>query len=377
MDNINKGIIVIEVLVPSPEKYLNLLWRKDIRIGDIKRKNIKKLILTIDYMDYEEVKEITENFGGKIKILNRKGKVFLFRRLMNKKSLIIAVFLFLGVLYYLSTYVWAIEIKTEENLPPYEIRQDLKELGIKPGMRKNDIDVYKLETQLEEKNKNILWLRIRIEGSALKVIVEEKINPPKIEQAENGDCIAKMSGEIKRIYVTSGTAQVAPGDFVKEGDILIVGSQGKEGEEYEVPAKGVVIANTFYERIMEVQVSGNEFKRSNKKDKDIYLNFWGVKIYLKKAINNFENYDKIEENNNFINTVTYYEKKEEPVNVDREEVINKAADELEKSLVKSLNNEAVISNKNISVEDVGDGKIRVKVMFIIEQNIAYDITKQG
>lgn len=38
---------------------------------------------------------------------------------------------------------------------------------------------------------------------------------------------------------------VTVGDIVNEGDILINGTQGKEGVEFETPAKGTVIANTF------------------------------------------------------------------------------------------------------------------------------------
>ena len=46
--------------------------------------------------------------------------------------------------------------------------------------------------------------------------------------------------------------------------------QGKEGEEYEVPAKGIVIANTFYEKEMEVQVSGSKLEKTGKRGRDIY-----------------------------------------------------------------------------------------------------------
>ena len=295
-------------------------------------------------------------------------------RLKSKKTLLIGVVLFLGILYGLSTYVWGIEIKTGDNVSPYEIRQDLKKIGIKPGMRKKDIDVYTLETKLEEINKDILWLRIRIEGSTLKVLIEEKVNPPKQEEVAVGDCTAEMGGEIKRIYVTSGTAMVTPGDFVKEGDVLITGIQGKEGGEYNVEAKGTVIANTFYERAMEVQISGTKMERTNKTDKDIYLNLWGVKIYLKKAINTFEYYDKIKENNGIFNVVHYYEKKEKEVNVERDKAIEEAIIKLEESLKKNLNNDAIISDRNVSVEDLSDGKIKVKVIFIVEQDIAHVVT---
>lgn len=372
MNNFNTGNIVLEILVSNPEAYLNALWKRDINIFDIKKKTIKKLVLTIEYNDYEEVEEVTKRFKGKIKIVSKRGKVVLINKIKSKKTLVIGVFLFLGILYFLSSYIWAIEIKTEENVTPYEIRQDLKKLGIKPGMRKSSVDVYKLEKQLEGINSDVLWLRIRIEGSTLKVLIEEKINPPHGQEVKEGDSIAKMPGEIKRIYVTSGTAAVSPGDFVNEGDVLISSFQGKEGEEYSVPAKGVVIANTFYERVMEVQISGDTLVRTGKKDKDIYLNLFGVKLYLKKAINNFENYDKIEGNKKFYNNIDYYEKKKKSIEINKDEAIKNATIELEKSLTKNLSNEAIISDKNVYVEDIEGGKIRVKVMFIVEQNIVFD-----
>lgn len=373
-ENLNKGIVIIEVLVPYPEKFLNLLWNNNIEISSATRISITTLRITINYRDFDDVVTLIKKVGGKYKVVAKKGNVFLIMRLKSKKTLLIGVVLFLGILYGLSTYVWGIEIKTGDNVSPYEIRQDLKKIGIKPGMRKKDIDVYTLETKLEEINKDILWLRIRIEGSTLKVLIEEKVNPPKQEEVAVGDCTAEMGGEIKRIYVTSGTAMVTPGDFVKEGDVLITGIQGKEGGEYNVEAKGTVIANTFYERAMEVQISGTKMERTNKTDKDIYLNLWGVKIYLKKAINTFEYYDKIKENNGIFNVVHYYEKKEKEVNVERDKAIEEAIIKLEESLKKNLNNDAIISDRNVSVEDLSDGKIKVKVIFIVEQDIAHVVT---
>ena len=373
-ENLNKGIVIIEVLVPYPEKFLNLLWNNNIEISSAKRISITTLRITINYRDFDDVVTLIKKVGGKYKVVAKKGNVFLIMRLKSKKTLLIGVVLFLGILYGLSTYVWGIEIKTGDNVSPYEIRQDLKKIGIKPGMRKKDIDVYTLETKLEEINKDILWLRIRIEGSTLKVLIEEKVNPPKQEEVAVGDCTAEMGGEIKRIYVTSGTAMVTPGDFVKEGDVLITGIQGKEGGEYNVEAKGTVIANTFYERAMEVHISGTKMERTNKTDKDINLNLWGVKIYLKKAINTFEYYDKIKENNGIFNVVHYYEKKEKEVNVERDKAIEEAIIKLEESLKKNLNNDAIISDRNVSVEDLSDGKIKVKVIFIVEQDIAHVVT---
>ena len=266
--------------------------------------------------------------------------------------------------------MWAIDIETENNLSPYQVRKELKSIGITPGIKKSSIDVYDLEDKIQNINRDVLWVRARIEGSTLKLIIEEKVHPPKESDATLGDCVAKRAGEIKRIFVSSGTSNVSPGDIVNEGDILINGIQGKEGGEYEVEAKGIVIANTFYEKEMEIKVSGNKLEKTGKKDKDIYLSFFGRKIYFKKAINNFKYYDKIEERKGIVNTTTYFERAEKEINLDKDEAIKNATDQLTASFSKTLSNDYKILDKEVYTEDIGEGKLRIRVTFVVEQDIA-------
>ena len=187
--------------------------------------------------------------------------------------------------------------------------------------------------------------------------------------------MASRAGEVKRIFIEAGSANVSVGDIVNEGDILINGIQGKEGVEFETPAKGTVIANTFYEKEMEVQISGKKLIRGEGKLKDIYLNLFGKKIYLKKAINKFKYYDKIESNKGVINTITYFERKEEEINIDKEVAIQEAAKKLEESLTKEITNDGKIIERKIETEKVDNERIMVKVNFVVEQNIAKEATE--
>jgi glyoxylase-like metal-dependent hydrolase (beta-lactamase superfamily II) len=97
-------------------------------------------------------------------------------------------------------------------------------LGIKPGISKKIIDVKDIERKLENLNPDILWLRIRIEGSTLKVNIEEKVNPPSQLEGQYGNLVATKEGEIQRIYTFGGRAAVKVGQFVKEGDIVKIGN---------------------------------------------------------------------------------------------------------------------------------------------------------
>ena len=372
-EKIRNGRIFVEVRVLDTEKLLNIFWNRNIKIYKVKKKNIATLMLEIDYLSYGEVKEIVDRLGGKIDIIKTEGFIFFLGSIKKRLSLVIGAVIFLVVLYFLSTYIWAIEITVQNDIPPFEIRKQLEGIGIKPGISKKSIAVKEIEKRLENINDDILWLRIRIEGSTLKVVIEEKINPPTAADNEYGNLVADKAGEIKRIYTYAGRAAVKVGQSVKSGDVIIEGIDGNEGTEYILPPSGVVIANTFYEKSMNVQISGTSLERSGNKESEIYISIFGKKIYLKKAIKDFKDYDRIEKSGKIFNKVIYYERVEKDVNLTEDDAQKLAIKELEQSLTNELSRESKIVDKLIVKETVNDGNLLIKVGFVVEQNIVNDV----
>ncbi len=373
-DKIKKGKILVEIKILNAERILNLFWRKNIKVYKVKRKDFATLILEIDYLSYDEVREYVENLGGRINIIKSEGFVFFLGNIKKKLSLVIGGFIFLAIIYYLSTYIWAIEVDVKQNIPPFEIRKQLNSIGISPGIAKKSIDVKEIEKKLENISSEILWLRVRIEGSTLKVVIEEKINPPQQKSYEYGNLVATMDGEIKRIYTFAGRAKVKSGQLVKSGDVVIEGIDGGEGGEYILPPRGMAMANTFYEKAMNVKVSGSNLERSGKKDSDIFISIFGKKIYLKKAIKDFKHYDKIEVSGKLFNKVLYYERIEKDISLSEEEAIENAVGKLEKSLLNELRRDAKIVDKVVEKKKKDDENLLVNVVFVVEQNIASENT---
>jgi similar to stage IV sporulation protein len=363
------GKVVVEINILKPERFLNILWNENIHIINVKRIDVATIQVTIDYNDYEDVIQIVKRLNGKIKIVGSKGILFLVGKLKSKFFLTIGGGFFVILLLYFSTFVWSIEINTKQNVSPYEIRQQLYSLGIKPGISKKDVDFKEIENQLENMNSDILWLRARVEGSTLKIAIEEKVNPPEIKEEKYGNLVAKMDGEVSRVYAFSGRSIVHTGEYVHAGDIIIEGINGKEEEPYEVVPDGVVMANTFYEKSMAAKINGTELKRSGEKDSDIYLTLFGKKIYIKKAIKEFKDYDKIEESGKIITKINYYEKNEFPIELTKEEIVNNSVKELEESLYNNLTREAKIVDRIVTTKEDSEEDILVNVVFIVEQNI--------
>lgn len=363
------GIITIEVQSLMPEKFINLLWKNGVYIKNIKKINITTMSMDVNLKDYSAIEEISKKTGSKIKIIGRRGTAFFFLKMRRRAALIGGIGVFVLILYYLSNFIWSVDIVSDNNLPPYEIRQQLLELGVRPGINKKNINVYQLEEKLKS-NDSIMWSKIRIEGSELKVSTIERTAPPNMA-VENEPCnlVAKKDGQVVRVYTTAGTAAVKAGDIIKAGQILVKGEQGKEGSVYAVHAKGDVIAKTFYEEVKEVPIKGVKKNRTGNSAESLYIEIKGKRFYFKNSLNKFKNYDKIEGNKGIIKKETYYEVKEETFELDPKKAIDETANELFQKISVNLDKSVAIKDKKVEAQPVGDS-YKVRLLVIAEEDIA-------
>lgn len=376
MNNIKAGRITVEIKLLNPDRILNIFWKRNINIYKINKKNISTMRLDIDYINYDEVCEVIKGLGGKITIVKRKGTIFWLRSLKGKISLVVGLLVFLGVIFLLSNYIWAIDINVQENISPFEIRQQLKEIGIKPGLAKKHIVVEDIEKKLENANNEILWLRVRVEGSTLNVTIEEKINPPTEWSGQYGNLVATEDGEVVKVYTYAGRPAVKQEEMIKKGEVLIEGIDGKEGQEYIIPPRGMVIANTFHEKTMQLKLTGTRLERSGNKETEYYISLFGKKIYLKKAIKDFKEYDRVEKSGKIFNEVVYYERTEKEIELTEEEAEKIAIENLEESLKKDLTRDSKVVDKIVKKQLDNEGNLTIKVVFVVEKNIVNNIPVQ-
>jgi len=363
-----KGTITMEISSLMPEKFINLLWKNGIVVKNVKKLNITTVVLEINLSDYGEISKLAKRADAKIVIVDRKGLSFFLIKLKNRFALTLGVILFAGVIYYLSTFIWNIEITTEHYLSPYELRSQIKGFGIIPGLRKKNIDVYDIENKITRNNDEIMWIRARIEGVKLKIDVIERQSPPIIINSKApGNLIANKDGLVVRVFTKEGTAIVKMGDTVQKGDLLVKGEQGKEGSVYPVHADGEVIAKTFYEKIREVPLSTVSNIRTGKSISNLYIKFANKKIYLKNSLIPYSNYDKIEDRDNFINSEIYYEVQEKNIVADA----SKITAEMYAAILRDLDKNVVIIDKIVDSKK-GIDKYIIKVLVVAEENIALE-----
>jgi len=371
-----KGILTLQIETFMPEKFINLLWKNGVYVKKIKKRNIASLIMEVNLMDYEKIKEVANKTRTKIKVLNRRGIAFSFIKYKKRSAFFIGGISFVLILYFLSTFIWEIQIVTEHNVSPFEIRQQLKSIGVSIGTNKSKLDLKKIESSIVNNNENIMWVKVRTEGSNLRVDISERQIPPTIVQDNTpSNLVAKKDGQIVRVYTTAGTSVIKQGDIVKKGQLLIQSEQGKEGSVYQVHAKGTVIAKTYYEEIKIIPISGITTKKTGNEIRNYYVQLNNKKIYLKNSRIKFEKYEKKTEATGFIKSESYFEEKDVKFNLDYKKQAENISSELYLKVIVNLEKSVKIIDKVVEYTLEGNN-CRVRLLVTVEEDISSSDTIQ-
>ncbi|WP_040195025.1 sporulation protein YqfD [Clostridium culturomicium] len=366
-DDVKASYVTVRIEAVEIEKILNFLWNKNVDVRDIKNNNKFSVDLKIELKDYKVLREGVKKARGKLVVLDRKGMKFFFMHLNSRKFLVAGIAAFFFVLYYLSTFIWKVDIITERYLAPVEVRNMLKEYGIDVTKKKTSINVVEVEKALVRDFDEIMWIKVRIEGSKLSVEIKERQEPPKIKEKPDytGNIVARKNGIVNRINTISGTPVVKPGQVVNAGDILIQGQEGKETMEFQVMAEGKVPSTVFYEEILEVPKTYVEKERTGNKKVRYGINVNNKIIYLGKSLNNFVNYDKIETKWGIFIREEYFETEEVEKTVETDGIVK----DLQNKIYLNLDRAAKVLSVAPEIEDIGE-KNRIRVLVTVEEDIA-------
>ena len=114
--------LTLKIEVIELEELINTLIKNDIDIDGINRLSISSAILSIQYKDFQKFKEIFNKYDGSYEIIGKDKRSTTIYTLRNRISLVIGIVIFFLSLMLLNEFVWSIDIKTEKNISPFEIR---------------------------------------------------------------------------------------------------------------------------------------------------------------------------------------------------------------------------------------------------------------
>ena len=300
MWNYMRGIVVIEVTGFSVERFVNLAVHRGIYVWDVKYSGAT-VLMKVSAKGFKALKECGKKTGCRFRIVEKLGYPFVVHKYRKRKLFAAGIVLFVFLLYYLSGFVWLIEISGNNRLEDSVLNNYLKAQGLYIGARSSNINRNEMERNTAQHFGDISFINIGIEGTKATVTIAETL--PKEEIIDNSlpcDIVAKKDGIITNIYVSSGDPLVKEKDIVSKGDILVRGAivAGSETEPVitgYVHSKAEVRARQYYEMNFTVDNMYTRKDYTGNIKTRYSINFINKELFLINSFNLYNNYDKITE----------------------------------------------------------------------------------
>ena len=217
------GYVYFEAYGLYPEKFINLTAKYGFVLWNIKKRD-HVLGAYIAASQYKKIRYSARKSGLKLRVKKRYGLPFFLRRFKPRMGIVAGIVVFFLILYVMSLFIWQINVEGVESIPKEKVISTMKEIGLDEGKLKKDINIRMLEQMAMENIDGVSWLSVNIRGSVATVSLKERIKPPEIVPKDKPCNIkAKLAGQVSRIEVYDGAAEVNVGDAVFEGQLLING----------------------------------------------------------------------------------------------------------------------------------------------------------
>ena len=375
------GYVDIKVESCFLERFINICISKKILLWNIKRDKSSILYASVSIKDYKRLKQITKKTKSKVKIKNKKGIPFILHRYRKRKIFLgLLALIFIGIMI-ISNFIWNIEIRGNVTIPKEEIIKELNEQGLKFGTNKSNIDTNLIINKIRLNRDDIAWIGISLKGTNAIVEIKESDKAPEIvDEDEYCNIISDKTAMITKINVQNGTANVATGDIVKEGDLLVAGYlEGKYTGVRYVHSQANIEAKVWYSKKEKFYFNQEIQVPTGATEEKYTVNINNFKINLYKTLSKFENYDTINENkklilfSNFylpieIIKTTNYEYRKQMKTYTEEELVSIATEKITKELEKEIKSKENIMNKYINTY-ANEGYIEVEVIYEVLENI--------
>ncbi len=388
--NFIRGYVIIQVMGVSVERFINMATHKGIYFWDVERTD-QGVCLQASVKSYGILRLCARKTGCKMKIVGKKGYPFIAHRYRKRKLLLAGFLFFIFSLYFLSSFIWLVEIQGNKRIGQEELYIYCKAEGLGVGSMKHKLNINEFKKKLMKNFPDISWVNVNISGTKATLQIAETIpKPTLIDKSIPCNIIAKKDGLITHIATETGTPLVKEHDTVLAGDVLVSAEVAEKNDagiisEY-VHAKAQIWAKMYYKisfkvpfKYYEKQYTGLHRKDHSLTLFDKNLNFFGTGVP-------YMNYDKITKHEQvklsedyplpiIINTTLYREFN----NIEKYHTVDRAKELADKMLTGRILREfdfaADILNKEIEFVELPDG-LTVNAIITTNERIDMEVPLQ-
>ena len=194
----------------------------DLRIQDSNR---SEYLIYVKNSQIGSLKEASLKTGIDFEILKEFGILAALKKNFKRKIFFISILLGVVVLFFLTQFIWQIQISGCSLRSEHEIMQVVNDIGIHYGILSSRCNCEDIEEAIRNEFEDILWVSAAINGTGLFIQIKENtyLNDKLAVTEDTADLVSDVNGTIVSIITREGVALCSAGDEIKEGDILISG----------------------------------------------------------------------------------------------------------------------------------------------------------
>ncbi|MGN0204769.1 MAG: sporulation protein YqfD [Coprococcus sp.] len=184
-------------------------------------------LMSMRVEDFKKLRPMIRKTHVKVHIMNRRGPAFFFYRHHLRLWFIAGLALCSLMIWYMSLFIWQIDISGNSKYTDDLILQSLRILNVDTGCKKSELSLTSIEEELRIMYNQITWVSASVTGTRLHVEIKEGNLQTENENGDTEDIPSNLTAAsdaiITSMVIRHGTASVKTGDIVQAGDVLVEG----------------------------------------------------------------------------------------------------------------------------------------------------------
>lgn len=352
------------------------------------QKDGKDVLFTLYAKDYKKLHKIKQRTHARVKLAEKSGFPFRFRRMLRRPGLLFGTALGVALMLFLSGFYWEMTISGEDI--PYaesEILAAAKRVGVYIGAPRST-DTALASVALLEELPELSWASFNTEGCTVQL--ELRTSVTKAEGAEHdgtGDIVASRAGLIHSITAQNGTVLVKVGSACAAGQVLVSGIT-QVGDPYDpeynpvrcfyTRARAEILAETQRTFTASCPLSTETVRETDLgTQRALYILGMRVPLSLSGALKGQTAYTRtpfVLQGHTlplWVETVRVYEEETVPVTFTEEEAQRRALENLHQLQKLALGEDGRVLTENITYQ-TKDGAVYVTSRCVCLENIAQE-----
>ena len=223
--NALRGNLRLEVAGPFPERFLNICAANGVAFWGVEWLDEHTLRVSVARKDAKQAERLGARAICAVTVCSRKGMPYFLARFRRRYALLVGMALSLLAVCLCSQFVLVIDVTGNERVTDERVISALRANGFGLGSYGPAVNEQELAHKVLDDVKDLAFFSLYLHGVRAEVVVRERIEAPEIiDESVPADIYAVRGGLITEVREFAGAAQVAEGNTVAPGDLLISGT---------------------------------------------------------------------------------------------------------------------------------------------------------